>query len=282
MIDISEQLVALLILGTFLSCTQKDLSKRSFEIPAEFNVLNADFQNYFRECNTSGSIIIFDQNKQQYISNDTIAIRKATVPASTFKILNLLIALETEVIQDEKEVVKWPGSIDTDKYGFRKNIWKDMTVEEAFKESAGWVFVELAKRVGRETYRHYLELCNYGNQDLSEEDIDFWNFGAMGISPLNQIKFIKDVYNENLPFSKRNFNILKKVMLTEETSNYKIRSKTGWSGRDVGLNIGWWVGYIESTNNVVFFATRLIQERMNTTNDFGDCRKSITMNIIAE
>ena len=112
--------------------------------------------------------LIYDLKTQRYITNDTTDINKTTIPASTFKILNLLIALETGVIKDEKEIIEWPGSIDTNKYGIRRDIWKDMTVEEAFKKSAGWVFIELAKRIGREKYRYYLDTCNYGNQDLSE------------------------------------------------------------------------------------------------------------------
>ena len=64
-----------------------------------------------------------------------------TLPASTFKIINTLIALETGVIADENEIVKWPGKTDTVKYGYRPDIYHDMSLKEAFKRSAGWVYV---------------------------------------------------------------------------------------------------------------------------------------------
>ena len=82
--------------------------------------------------------------------------KKETQPASTFKVINLLIALETGVIKDENEIVKWVGTTDTVRYGYRPEIYRDMTVKKAFEVSAGWVFIELAKKVGREKYLHYL------------------------------------------------------------------------------------------------------------------------------
>lgn len=226
------QIIAVILIGIFSSC-KLDNSKYKYPESSEIKIhFTTDYNKFFDECKTGGSFLIYDQKSHSYTTNDTLDINKPTIPASTFKIINLLIALETGVIKDEKEVIQWPGSIDTERYGLRKNIWRDMTVEEAFIESAGWAFIELAKRIGREKYGEYLGLCNYGNQDLSEKGDDFWNFGAFGISPLNQIDFLRAVYEEQLPFSKRNYEILKRVMLTEENKHYTISSKTGWSGRD--------------------------------------------------
>ena len=66
------------------------------------------------------------------------------VPASTFKIINLLIALETGVISDELNTVKWIGEINENLYMHRPSTYKDMTVKEAFEVSAGWVFMEIS------------------------------------------------------------------------------------------------------------------------------------------
>jgi len=156
-----------------------------------------------------------------------------------------------------------------------------MPVKEAFEVSAGWVFIELAKKIGRERYKHYLKLCHYGNQNLSQKDADFWNFGAFAISPINQIEFLIKVYEGNLPFSKRNIEILKRVMITETTDKYSIRSKTGWT-RVSGNDIGWWVGYVECSDNVYFFATRIGKKRSTINKTFGQCRKDITKNILRQ
>lgn len=240
-----------------------------------------DFVTPFKDCQIEGSASVFDYKNKKWILSDNKDARIETLPASTFKIINLLIALETGVIKDENEVVNWVGKTDTTLYGYRPDIYKDMSVKEAFEVSAGWVFIELAKKIGKERYKHYLKLCQYGNQNLSQKDADFWNFGAFAISPVNQIEFLTKVYEEKLPFSKRNIEILKRVMITEKTDTYSIRSKTGWT-RVSGNDIGWWVGYVERNDNVYFFATRIIKKRSTINNNFGQCRKDITKNILRQ
>ncbi|RFS13722.1 penicillin-binding transpeptidase domain-containing protein [Emticicia sp. C21] len=240
-----------------------------------------DFVTPFKDCQIEGSTSIYDYKNKKWILSDSKDAQVETLPASTFKIINLFIALETGVIKDENEVVKWVGTTDTTLYGYRPDIYKDMTVKEAFEVSAGWVFIELAKKIGKERYKHYLKLCKYGNQNLSQKDADFWNFGAFAISTINQIEFMTKVYEEKVPFSKRNIEILKRVMITEKTDAYTIRSKTGWT-RVSGNDIGWWVGYVERNENVYFFATRIIKKRSTINKNFGQCRKDITKNILRQ
>ena len=223
----------------------------------------------------TGSVTIYDYTRRQWFFSDEADGQKETLPASTFKIINSLIALETGVISSEYEVVKWVGEVDTTLYGYRPDIYRDMTVQEAFRESAGWVYIELAKKIGRDRYRYYLSKCRYGNDNLSEQGVDFWNFGSFAITPKNQIAFLKALYDEKLPFSKRNMAIVKQLMVAETTDTYVIRAKTGWT-REGGQDTGWWVGYLEKEGKPYFFATRLIKSRKVTTTTFADCRKSIT------
>lgn len=243
--------------------------------------IRPDFKKYFDNCNAEGAIAIYDNNNHKWILSDTANTKKETLPASTFKIINLLIALETKTISSENDIVKWPGSIDTLKYDNRPDIYHDITVKEAFEVSAGWAFIELAKKIGKKNYKKYLNLCHYGNQNLSQKEADFWNFGAFGISPINQVEFLKNMYDEKLPFSKRNIEIVKRVMITEQNKEYTIHSKTGWT-RANEMNTGWWTGYIENKNGVYFFATRLLQERKANRSDFGSCRKEITKSVFKD
>ncbi|OYU67516.1 MAG: penicillin binding protein transpeptidase domain-containing protein [Cytophagaceae bacterium BCCC1] len=244
-------------------------------------IVKPAFKKYFDSCGVDGSVVIYDQSKNNWIVSDTTEILIESLPASTFKIINLLIALETKTIKDEHEIVKWVGSTDTSKYGYRPEIYHDMSVKEAFEVSAGWVFVELAKKIGKENYNKYLTLCQYGNINLSQVDADFWNFGEFAISPVNQVEFLVKLYGERLPFSKRNVGIVKNVMINEQTDQYKLRAKTGWT-RDKNINTGWWIGYVEIKNDVYFFATRLLQNRKFNRSDFGTCRKEITKKIFKE
>lgn len=261
--------------------TNKNTTTVETTMKSDTIVVRPDFNKYFKNCNVEGSIVIYDNKKGQWILSDTINAKRLTLPASTFKIINLLIALETKTISSENEVIKWPGSTDTIKYGFRPEIYHDMTVKKAFEVSAGWVFVELAKKIGKENYKRYLTSCKYGNLNLSEKDDDFWNYGSFAISPINQVEFLKKLYEGKLPFTKRNIEIVKKVMISEQDADYTIHSKTGWT-REHGMNTGWWVGYIETKDGVYFFATRLLQDRKHNSSNFGNCRKEITKSIFKD
>ncbi|MBN8642937.1 MAG: class D beta-lactamase [Flavobacteriales bacterium] len=274
-------ILILAIIQLSFSCSPQKKCETSLNtINNDFKIHN-EFKTYFDSCQVNGSIVIFDNSKKEWIVSDTIEIKKETLPASTFKIINLLIALETKTIKDENEIVKWIGKTDTIKYGNRPEIYHDMTVKEAFKVSAGWVFIELAKKIGKEEYKKYLSKCSYGNLNLTEKDDDFWNFGSFGISPINQVEFLKKLYDNKLPFSKRNIDIVKKVMISEQVNEYTISAKTGWT-RENDTNTGWWVGYLKTKNNTYFFATRLLQSRIKNRDDFGSCRKEITKKIFKE
>jgi len=240
-----------------------------------------DLSEPFKKCNIQGSITFYDYNAKKWISSDINDSHFPTLPASTFKILNTLIALESGVVAGENEIIEWPGFADTIKYGNRPEIYRDMSLKEAFKASAVWYYIDVAVKIGKAKYKEYLTACNYGNTDLSVDDVDFWNFGKLAISPANQIEILVGIYEETLPFKKENFAILKNIMIEEQTKNYTLRAKTGWT-RDGGKDTGWWVGYVERKENVYFFATRLIKDRKEVNPNFSKCRKEITKTILSQ
>ena len=279
----SRNLIFFIAILSFINgcSSSKEADKKSNNLHLNDMTVRNDFKGYFDSCGVDGSIAIYDVEGQKWIVSDTVGIEIETLPASTFKIINLLIALETNTIKDENEIVKWVGSTDTIKYGYRPEIYHDMPVKEAFESSAGWVFVELAKKIGKDTYKKYLTESKYGNNNLSQTEADFWNFGNFGISPKNQVEFLKSLYEEKLPFSKHNTDIVKNVMITEQTDDYTIRAKTGWT-RENNTNTGWWTGYIEAKKGTYIFATKILQNRKMNRSDFGNCRKEITKKVFKD
>lgn len=240
-----------------------------------------NFSQPFEDCGIEGSITIYDYAAKRWLSSDINDSHCPTLPASTFKIINTLIALESGVIVDENEIIKWPGHTDTIKYGYRPNIYHDISMREAFRLSAGWAYVELAKKIGKDKYQEYLKACQYGNVNLTTADDDFWNFGPFAISPANQIEILMAIHEERLPFTKAHFATLKDMMIQEKTDDYTLRAKTGWT-RDGGKDTGWGVGYVEKGEEVYFFATRLIKDRSTPNPNFGRCRKEITKTILKQ
>lgn len=241
--------------------------------------INVNAQKYFNECNVKGSTTIFDYKNKKWIYSDSLDANRETLPASTFKILNSLIALEQKVIKDENEIIKW-DKIDKKFFGQTMDVWnKDTDLKNAYKNSTIWFYIELAKKIGRSNYEKYFKEINYGNQNLTTKGIDFWNYGNLGISPKNQIDFLIKLYENKLPFSLENLEKIKEIMISQNDNSIIFRDKTGWTRKN-GKDIGWYVGYAETNNNIYFFATRLTENVYPENPNFGKCRISITKAIL--
>ncbi|MBF0509757.1 MAG: class D beta-lactamase [Deltaproteobacteria bacterium] len=210
-----------------------------------------DLAEIFKSKQVNGTIVIapLDGGKT-YIHNQERA-KTRLIPASTFKIPNTLIALEEGAVADEKQIIKWDGR---DKGMAAWN--KDQSLETAFPASCVWFYQELAKRVGREKYESYLKKLGYGNAQAGPDLTTFWLAGDLKISAVEQIAFLKKVYGRAYPFKAASYDILRKLMVVQQTPAYTIRAKTGWAQR-ITPQLGWFVGYVESGDRVWFFATNI-------------------------
>ncbi len=255
-------IVVFLLLGciasTLFATMQSALTiPTAIEAPVRVSVAqNIDLGRNFQELGVEGSIMIYDLNNARVFQHNPQRNTKAFLPASTFKILNSLIALETGVIFDEIAILTWDG--------IQRKIpeWnRDLNMREAIKLSAYWFYQVLARRVGHERMQKWVSQVGYGNQNIgSKEDIDkFWLRGELRITPQEQVQFLQRLYKNDLPFNKRSLSLVKEMMVVEQTPDYTIRGKTGWVGFDDGVNpqIGWFVGYLEKGKNVYFFATNI-------------------------
>lgn len=65
-----------------------------------------DFEKHYRAANVSGAFVLYDLKNDSHLVYNRARVETPFVPASTFKILNALIALETGVIKDENEIFK--------------------------------------------------------------------------------------------------------------------------------------------------------------------------------
>lgn len=69
-----------------------------------------NFNIYFEEFSLKGSTTIDDLTNDTGIFTDSTNAYIETLPASTFIILNSLIALKAKTICDNNEVIKWDAS----------------------------------------------------------------------------------------------------------------------------------------------------------------------------
>lgn len=161
------------------------------------------------------------------------------------------------VIKDAEFMIPW----DSKKYPAKNNMmpeWnRDQTLRSAIKYSVLWYYRELAKSVGDTRMKDWVTKFDYGNQDTSGGIDQFWLRSSLRISADEQIEFLKKLYREQLPVSKRSLEIVKDILTMEKTAEYKLSAKTGTGPLSEGKYIGWFVGYLESKGNVYFFALNL-------------------------
>lgn len=205
----------------------------------------------FASKGLDGTIVISSlDGRRSYIHNERRA-KEAFVPASTFKILNTLIALEEKAVANENEIINWDGK-EKEYPEWNRNH----TLETAFKTSCVWCFQELAHRVGGNKYQQYLQKAGYGNLQGQLTETAFWLDDRLTIDAISQVDFLKKIYRKELAFSPLSYETLRKVMVVEQTPAYTLRAKTGWAER-VRPQTGWYVGYIETQNDIWFFATNI-------------------------
>jgi beta-lactamase class D len=240
------------ILLLLSSCTDNKNTDKKAPKELNQNIIFPAFQTILDSANVEGSVLIYDFEEDKYYSNDFDWTKKGNLPASTFKIANSIIALETGVVETDTTLFKWDGE------GRRMKIWEqDLPFRDAFHFSCVPCYQEIARKVGVKTMANYLDKLDYGNMKIDSTNIDlFWLEGDSKISQTQQVDFLKRFYKSELPISKRTEMIMKRLMVIEETDHYKISGKTGWSIRN-GNNNGWFVGYVESQGKTYFFATNV-------------------------
>lgn len=254
-------LCLVLMLYPVLSCRQQNQT--------------ADLKKYYDANGVTGSFVLYDASNDHYTFYNQSQFRQPYSPASTFKIFNSLVSLETGVIADENTVIAWDSVV-------RHNApWnQDHDMKLAFKNSTVWFYQELARRVGSERMQDWLSKCEYGNMKGSGAVDMIWLTGDLRITPEQHLAFLKKLHDNTLPFSQRSMDIVKKIMIAEQTPEYTLRAKTGWSGSDT-LDVGWYVGYVEKGDNVYYFANCIQSADLSNPN-FASARISITYEALKE
>lgn len=234
-------LVLVVLVMVLASCNQNNVT------------VDNSIQKYFDENKVTGSFGMFDNGQGQFTIYNLSRFKDSTyLPASTFKIVNSLIGLETGRISNENMVIKWDSVVR------EVPAWnKDLTMKEAFKVSAVPYYQEVARRIGKDTMQHWLDTLGYGakNGKAVIKTIDtFWLDNSVKVTADEQLGLVKKLYFDQLPFRKQTTQeIVKRVMLQEDNANYKLSYKTGWGSRENGNALGWVVGWIEENKHPYFF-----------------------------
>jgi len=207
-----------------------------------------------------GCFGLFNNSENNFIIYNLPRYRDSSyTPASTFKIVNSLIGIQTGVIKNENMIIPWDG--------VTRPVaeWnKDLTMKEAFEVSSVPYYQEVARRIGRDRMKQWIDTLGYGNRDISGPIDSFWLNNRMKIKPDEELGLVKKLYFNQLPFFKSTQETVQSVMLREQNTNYKLSYKTGWGNLENGHGLGWIVGWIEENRHPYFFVLNI--ESANSDN----------------
>jgi beta-lactamase class D len=213
-----------------------------------------DLAKRFFDLGTTGTFVGYKVDDYLIIASDKVRSGEGRLPASTFKIPNSIIALETGVVEDpDKDVFKWDG--------VKRSIepWnKDHTLRSAIAASVVPVYQEIARRIGAERMQKYVDLFDYGNRDIGGGIDQFWLTGNLRIDPIQQIDFTDRLRRGVLPVSKRSQELTRDILPVTKVGDATIRAKSGLLGAEQGKpSLGWMVGWAEKGSQQTVFAMNM-------------------------
>lgn len=214
---------------------------------------------YFSENKVEGCFALMDNATGKFTVYNLGRYRDSSyLPASTFKIVNSLIGLQTGKIVNDSMIIKW------DSVKRWNEDWnKDLTMYEAFRVSAVPYYQEVARRIGRDTMQLWLDSLKYGARYDTQKVVirgavdSLWLNNSIKVTPDQQLGLVKKLYFDQLPFFKTYQEMVKRAMLFENNTNYRLGYKTGLGFRENGNMIGWVTGWIEENGHPYFFVLNL-------------------------
>ena len=145
------------------------------------------------------------------------------VPASTFKLYNALVALETGVVADPDSAFAWDGverSIPT---------WnRNQSLREGMSNSTVWLYQRVARRVGPERYEDAFDRQSYGNGAVGDSVTTFWLTGPLAVSADEQVAFVDSLRRGALAFSSETQTVVRGMTpVLVDTAGVRLLAKTG-------------------------------------------------------
>ena len=237
-------------------------------------------EKYFTENRVIGCFGMYNNSTNQFtFYNKKRFTDSSYLPASTFKIVNSLIGLQTGIISSDSMIIKWDG--------IKRNVeaWnKDLSMYEAFRVSSVPYYQEVARRIGKEQMEFWMDTVNYGAGAKDtifriNTAIDtFWLDNTLKITPDEELGLVKMLYFNQLPFFKAYQEKVKQAMLFENTTVYRLAYKTGWGKTENGNHLAWILGWVEENNHPYFFVLNF--ESPDANADIPTIRMNILKGIL--
>ncbi len=198
-----------------------------------------------------GAMALFDSRDGTLRCSDKSRCDRSYLPASTFKIANSIIGLETGILSDAETKLPWDGQ------EYSNPAWnRDHTLRSAIQVSCVPCFRNIARQVGTSRMADWVTRLDYGNHDISGQPDLFWLKGGLRITPLQQIDFLRRLDGGKLPIQEHTLDVVRDIITLDVTPDYVLRGKTGSAAQpEEPMDVAWFVGWVELGERRVFFAT---------------------------
>jgi len=246
--------------------TPRRLSELPFEPHPEFN-------EEFAAEHVSGAIALFDSVSNVLSCSDEARCRRPQHPASTFKIANSIIALETGVVTEPETTLPWDG-----KEREVREWNRDHTLRSAIQVSCVPCFQEIARKVGEARMGEWVKKLEYGNADISGAIDTFWLVGGLRITPVQELEFLRRLDRAELPIQPFVRDMVIDMLTLDVGEDYVLRGKTGALLPPEAQLTGWFVGWVEHDARRLYFATLL--DAVEPEVDFLKARRRVTERVL--
>ena len=211
-----------------------------------------DMEKFFVAAGATGTFGMFDNSRGGFTIHDLDKFKTRYSPASTFKIVNAMVGLQTGRLTSDSTIIPWDGVVR------ERTEWnQDLSLFHAFRLSAVPHFQTLAGQIGLDTMKYWIDTLKYGNMRIGRNVDSFWLDTTLLISPDEQLGLVKRLYFRQLPFRASIQEAVKKMMIQENNSQYQLAYKTGMSTSANGKPMGWMVGWIEENRHVYPFVLHI-------------------------
>jgi beta-lactamase class D len=220
----------------------------------------------FEGVRTTGTFVLLDTRTGAVRACNAGRARERFLPASTFKVANALNALESGIVRDENQQLKWDG-VDRGIPAWNA----DASLASGMRDSTVWFYQALARGAGRPALQALVDRLDYGNRDIGGGLDRFWLDGDLRISAAEQVVFLDRLRRRELPLSRRSQDIVARILERERGRHWVWRGKTGLTypvapaGTDLDLagapGVGWLVGWVERPGGDVVYAMNMDARR---------------------
>ncbi len=271
-----QRLVPFLFVLIFLNgCTESTKIKEEIAPKNYFADVKGCFLLYNMKTKTFDKVIGDENCKEQ-------------LPAcSTFKVPLAVMAFDSEALKDENQVLKWNGVKQV-----REESNHDHNAKTWMRDSIVWFSQRITQKLGQKKFQNYLNDFDYGNKDISAGIKEAWLISpsdkkpGLKISAYEQVDFMKKLWTDTLPASKRSMQLTREITFLEKSpQGFDLSGKTGsnFYDKEHKMHLGWFISHLKKGEQEYIVVTNISDLKPVEIQGYGGIRaKTLTKQILAD